>query len=198
MDKIKYSLFDLFSYLFPGFILINVFYLAGSGHNIVTDFSATVSNFCTGITTYFFIYTIVVAYCTGFVIQLLGQLLLQLVQKIKFLKPVAATHHAATDSSTKYCTIRHKSPANFSYIELWNVCSSFAINLAVVLLISGIYLKIRFSAFTWHIHIVLLLFVVSCFIYLAKQFNDWAIIDMDNTYKLISDGTIKSADENKS
>lgn len=191
MDKIKYSLFDLFSYLFPGFIVINVWYITNSGFNIVTDFRAAISAFTTGITTYFFIYTIVIAYCIGLIIQVLGQLVMLGVGKIKFLKPVSPTHHSSVDNSTKYCVIRHKSPANFSYIELWNVFSSFSANLAVVIFLSGIYLKIKFSAFTWHIHVVLFVAVIGCFFYLAKQFNDWAIIDMDNTYKLITDGSIK-------
>lgn len=184
METIRYSLFDFFSYLLPGFVLLSAILLAPYP-NLPDNFASDLSQFCKGITNFSLIYLVVISYGIGFCLQLGGSLLFRLFERVPGLNPVQPRHHGAVSNSVKLCTIREKSPQNFKYVETWNVLSAFSINLAISLACGSLYLHVKSTGFPWWPAVVTIWGVAGILVSISIKFNNWSVIDLDNTYNLI-------------
>jgi len=179
MDKLKYSLFDLFVYMVPGAFVLFSIYLSYHGHigfQVIKNIMLELKDVNIFISVLF----VVIAYCVGFITSTIGKYYLRLKELIF---PIKVNLVIAMSNSEKYSLIREKSKENFKYIEQWNVLKNFSANLACcVLLVSGI-----LYAYVDNFTLPALLIGIAVSILLLIQstkFNIWAMKDLDNAVRV--------------
>ncbi len=134
MENIKFSIFDLFAYTIPGCVAL----LAGAiyfNSNIsqLSDLGAIFQN--AGIGTG--LLTIVVAYIIGFAIDTPGSWVYYKIGCRIWGAPYDPRSRKLSNS-TERALVRHFSPENFSYIQLWKVVKTMSHNLSFASILLGI------------------------------------------------------------
>jgi hypothetical protein len=193
MDKLKYSLFDIFAYFVPGFILLSTLVLANSPINMVDHPFLAVESYAAHFNAYLLLFIVILSYCLGFALQLFSDWLLQLLLKIKPFRAAVPKLYPNVGDSVKYSVVRDGSAENFRYIETWNVVSMFSASMAFVILFLSIYLASTNAHFQWLQHAGPGILLAAVFFVQARKFYNWSIIDLDNTYsKLLANTGLSS------
>ena len=135
MEKLRYSLFDLFAYALPGTLVITSLYVTTLYYDDIPFYSALESMWA-GATIYKAIFFILLSYFSGFLMSVIANYLLALKEKIK-----------PTGNSRKFVVIREHSKENFKYIEQWNVLKNFAATLSLTVLILSILYYVTYEWF---------------------------------------------------
>jgi hypothetical protein len=184
MEKLKYSIFDLFVYMVPGVWVLFSVYLSCRGSENSLTIPAVLLDL-KEMNIYGSFITIVLAYCTGFITSALGKYY----QSLKdYLVPLKLTGLLSMRNSEKYVLVREKSRENFKYIEQWNVLKNFSTNMAFCVLVSSTMLFIRVKSFS----LVLFLsgIVISVLLlFESTKYKRWGAIDLDNAAKLCQNAT---------
>jgi len=178
MDKIRYSLFDLFVYALPGGLLLLTANVVNMEKAAALPLFSTIQKSLEEVNVYQATVFIAVAYCTGFITNIAGYYILKLKELIA---PVPKPKFSQAGNSEKLTVVRELNKENFRYIEQWNVLKNFSSNLASVIILSCILL---YSYNIIHLPALItgiILFVVL--IFQASSYHRWSVIDLDNAYK---------------
>jgi len=185
MNKIVYSTFDFFSYAIPGCCLLFACFLLDSRYATASDFLALGESLGLGS----FLIILVVGYVLGFAVNPLGRWLYKTLGFRLF-------RHSFEDVkglsiSDKYVLIRELTPANFKYVETWNVFCAMAHNLAIATLIVFVNTLVKITFFTppnpgfWIAVAVLSVFLFLLFLQRAVVFSVWAASDINSSIRTL-------------
>ncbi|GGB17796.1 hypothetical protein GCM10011511_47010 [Puia dinghuensis] len=121
---------------------------------------------------------ILAAYCTGFILCIFGNYLLNLKE---WLWPVPKPKNSSAGNSQKYIVVREKSKENFRYVEQWNVLKNFSSSLALALICIDVQCLVSIKSFTIF-HFIGGIALSMVVLFKASTYHRWAIIDLDNAY----------------
>jgi hypothetical protein len=185
MDKMFLSTFDFFSYALPGCNILLALVLIDSRFKTAKDYLELASN--VKLSTAIFI--IVMGFVMGFAVSPFGRFLYK---KIGFkLFPLKFKDFPGLSVSDKYTLIREYTPANFKYIETWNMWCTMSHNLAIAALLVFIISLARmvfygepFTAFWLGICLVSLL-MFFFLLQRAVRFSIWAADDINSAINIL-------------
>ena len=189
MDKIKLGLFETFSYLLPGLILLTgVANLFTSGCDIVSKFYQPEVS----LSTFRITVVLVIAYVVGFSFHYVGYHVFAFLGPRLYPGRFQGSKPKLSSKKLELVTIRDKSPANYSALEKWmayrGMCYNtfFALSIFVITIIislvtneggtCGNALLIGFFA---------LIVAVLC-LRRAATFHEWAINTIDSTMEFLN------------
>ena len=181
MENIKYNIFDFFVYLIPGTVLLLFISLANSCSSC-SNIPGAFKDIFEGMNAYGAAVLIAIAYCVGFIGNILSSYLLKITEK---LKPLPKPKHSQLPTSEKLAIIREKSKENFKYVEQWNALKKLSATLALIILAISIMSKWVFDDFTF-IHLGLGVFFSVILVLQAMKYDRWALIDLDNAVKTLT------------
>ena len=178
-DLLQYA-FDFFAYVLPGLVILFALSLLFIPIEGLDDLFEKTEKINTGIATV----AVIVSYIIGFAIYPFGRHLYRTlgfkIWKKKILNDVDLF------VSDKFALVREKSPANFKYIEIWNIyCAmshNFAISSAVLFIVCLI--KLAQNNTNWMIWAglgVFTIFLFFVFLHRAVIFFHWSAHDMNAT-----------------
>ncbi len=130
---------------------------------------------------------IILAYIIGFAINPLGKKLHTIIGPKLWPKIYVENEIKGMPISDKFVLIREYSPANFEYVERWNMYSALSQNLAVgclvffVVAIIQLFLTGREFLFNWMIVVVLSFIMFFIFIRSARIYYQWAGRDLNSS-----------------
>jgi hypothetical protein len=177
MENLRYTLFDLFSYTIPGGLLILSLILVPSfpeQGSTLNDIRELIGDAGVLMTVLF----IVVGYCAGFVLCIIGNYLLSVKE---FFFPIPKPRNINAGNSQKFVVVREKSKENFKYIEQWNVLKNFSSSLSLALICIDIQCLSAIKAFTV-LHFIIGLATSFLVLFKASTYHRWAVIDLDNAF----------------
>ena len=181
MDKIKFGLFDLFRYTIPGlFILFSLTLLASEQIiDLSTLFAAIKQNVNLAIGLGLGIGGYIIGLANDFVGNYINKKIGRKLWKLEQRKN-------KMPEDEKHSLVRHHSPENFKYVEVWNVMKGTSANLAsatlLFLLVCILKLVANLPNFgTWLVLTVASLFVFMIFLKKANEFDQWSRNEIDNT-----------------
>jgi len=183
MNKIVYSTFDFFSYAIPGCCILFAFFVLDSRYNTAADFLDLGNSFTLG----GFILILVIGYTLGFAINPIGRWLYKTLGFRLF--KMSFRDVKGLSISDKYVLVRELTPANFKYIETWNVFCAMAHNLAIAALVVLINALIRVLVFTpqnlnfWIGIAAASLLLFFLFLQRAVVFSIWAASDINSSIR---------------
>ena len=182
MDKLKYSIFDLFSYTLPGAFVLSSIILINYSKDFCCEEFILIDFIKENLNIYSSILFIIGSYLSGFITNFFGSYYLKFFMLIS---PVPEPKYSKLSNSEKYVLIREFSPINFEYVEKWNSLKAMCSNFAMVILLSSIFLFLLVSCFSY-LHLILgsLISIISLLI--SRRFHKWSIIDLDNTIHLFN------------
>lgn len=181
MDKFFNSTFDALTNVVPGSCIIAILFFFDpnieNSDNLITKLNEIKLGSAA--------FLVFASYVIGFALTPLGKFLyLQLGTRIWSLKTMADT--SGLSVTEKFVLVRQYSPANFKYVESWNMFCNLAHNLAVVslfLLLASLY-----RAFVMVSHpklfagiAILSIGLFLVFLHRAVVFRNWALNDLDAT-----------------
>lgn len=181
-----HSAFDFFTHAVPGSLLITVFL-------IIPD---DITNYDNALLIYKEIsigeavVIVSIGYLLGFAIYPIGRFL---TKKNKYItRQSKFKDNLNLHVSEKYVLVRQYSPANFKYIEIWNMYSAMSHNLAVVTILSSFLFLYKlifqnlanyeFWIFTFFISIILSIL----FFRRSISFSIWATDDLNASIKRLN------------
>ncbi len=179
MDKFFNSTFDALTNVVPGALLLLALPMLDPSFTSFKDLLSSANQVELGGITVI----VLIAYVLGFAMGPIGK---WLYQKVGFtLWPINIKENSALSISDKFILVREFSPANFKYIESWNMFCTLAHNLAfsalalvvICLLRILFYTNLDTSLFIGIGALSLLLFFI--FINRAVIFRTWALTDLD-------------------
>ncbi|RME98839.1 MAG: hypothetical protein D6772_08500 [Bacteroidetes bacterium] len=180
MDKIFHSTFDFFTHALPGFCLVASLFILHAEVTSPSQLLELANDFEIGSG----IFLLIIAYIVGFAIYPLGRALYRSLGFRLWERKIH--HHIPLFISEKYVLLREYSPANFKYVELWNMFCAMAHNLAVasLVLVVGCAVKCVISwSYEW-LFIALVAFALTfVFLHRAVVFAVWAADDINSTIK---------------
>jgi hypothetical protein len=176
MNNLKYSIFDLFSFAIPGTLL-----LACIGLSCNVDlFQKSDFSILHYVTEKFSLQVSVIYLILSYIIGYISSIISNYYQKIfEFILPDKKPKHSSLANSTKLVLLREFTPTNAKYIEKWNSLKSMSSNLAFVILIGNIIIKIYYTEYCFIF--VLIGFGISVLLNITShRYREWAIIESDN------------------
>jgi hypothetical protein len=183
MEKLRYSLFDLFAYALPGTLVITSLYVIALNNDDISFYSA-LQSIWEGATIYKAIFFILLSYVSGFLMSVISNYLLALKEKII---PPFKPGKKPTGNSRKFVVIREHCKENFKYIEQWNVLKNFAATLSLTVLIISILFHVTYEWFSpFYLGCGIISFVLL--LHQASIYHVWALIDLDNAYNFYING----------
>jgi hypothetical protein len=188
MDKIFHSTFDFFAHAIPGSCLLAALFVLRTE----VDTPAQLLDIADSIQLGSGIFLLVAGYIAGFAIYPLGR---ALYRSLGFKLWKKKMHHdIPIFISEKYVLIREFSPANFKYVELWNMFCGMSHNLAIASLVLAIccFIKLGQGGLTqagpwWALGIVAIALTLI-FTHRAVVFAIWAADDLNATIKQLELG----------
>ena len=179
MDKFFNSTFDALTNVVPGAFFLTALAFLDPSFRTLDDLIVKANEIDLGGGTLI----IMVSYVMGFAMGPLGK---ALYQKVGFyLWPLEPEEKSSLSISDKFILVREYSPANFKYIESWNMFCTLAHNLALATLMLFVVSVLRIFVFTGSsvllFAVIALLSVIGFFLFLnrAVVFRTWAIKDLD-------------------
>ncbi len=179
MDKFFHSTFDFFSHAIPGACVAYGFFLLDDDIQTGYDFVQTAGKMSLGATAALFL----LGYLLGFAMYPVGrQLNRRIGLRIWKSKLVGNVDLFISD---KYILIRELSPANFKYVETWNMFGAMAQNLTLAfLLLAGIAL-VKLCCFEaqhpwfWTLFAAAAVGMAGLFLHRSTVFFNWAADDLN-------------------
>ncbi len=188
MDKIFNSAFDFFAYAIPGTFLVCSFFIWDSSVCEPFDLLGVARKIDSGMA----VALVVVGYAVGFAHNNIGRFVYRRIGRQLWAERFQFQDlDTPLTISEKYALIRELAPANFKYIETWNVFCSTAHNLALAFLfLAGQsllkVLMLRGENITsWLIMAVFSLVLFFLLIHRAVVFSRWAADDIIATIKIL-------------
>jgi len=181
---IKFT-FDIFGHVIPGIIILLAISLLTISFDINTDYGmvSEIMNNLEGTGKGAFV--IILAYIIGFAVTPFGKYLYRKIG-LKLWPNIKLDNDIKMHISDKFILIREYSPANFEYVERWNMYSTLSHNLAVGCLfffVVGI-IKIFKDSNDYIINWILILAVSIIFFFIfirsALLYNKWAGSDLNS------------------
>lgn len=185
MDKFFNSTFDALTQVVPGSCFIGILYLFDPDIHNADDLLAQLSTINLGSAAFL----VFVSYVIGFALGPVGRFLYtRLGFRLWPMKPQPCK--AGITVSEKYVLVRQHSPANFKYIEIWNMFCNLSHNLGVValfLLVASLYRIFILGYFNLALFGLaagaVVLFLI--FLHRAVVFRTWALNDLNATVDLV-------------
>ncbi|MCA0364012.1 MAG: hypothetical protein LCH67_08210 [Bacteroidetes bacterium] len=177
MDNIKYSLFDLFSFLIPGCILVLFVGLVLPYHlecHPNLNFISFAKIELKEINSSLIIIFLLVSYSSGYITSGFITILTQRFKKKLFLKKFEAN---------KIVKVREHAPQNYAYIDRFNALRLMSWNIALNLFIIQVLILVWYLYFNY---IFLTLFInisiIIILVLLGRTLNNWAVDDCNETF----------------
>ena len=175
MEKIKLDLFDIFSYILPGFVLLLSIYLIINTHPDIVEFLiSTISNmnFST------VMIAVIVCYICGFLGQYLGYEVFKVVS-LKIWKTRMTGETSFGKMENEIVLIRHFSPNNFVALHKWLAIRGMCYGMFQSLILLEIILLIRtiqLGDLTNQRIVILIVIMILAILFLrrAVTFHEWA------------------------
>ncbi|MET0636522.1 MAG: hypothetical protein ABWZ25_10880 [Chitinophagaceae bacterium] len=192
MDKIKFSLFDIFVYTIPGIVIMFGIYLLPvelkpGMESFIKSFGKlmAVQNLNT------ITLAILVAYLIGFTLHYFGYRYFYFITSRFWKKRFADKLKNKPHSEAKYVLVRHQSKDNFAYIDQWNTYRGMSFNLSLSFLIVGLQLSLMLILqgvfrMDW-ILLIAVLFLMS-FITFKRSviFHFWSLSTLEETFAMLN------------
>jgi hypothetical protein len=176
MEKLFNSTFDFFSYAIPGCLMLFAVMLLDTAQNSLPDYLTFIGtvNIAGGVV------IVLLGYIVGFALNPLGR---HLYRTIGFrLFPPSFDDFKGLSVSDKYALLRDMSPANFKYVETWNMHCTSAHNAALAMLMMVVFGTARMLfSFEWFFLYLVISGAVLFFFLLhrAVTFYIWAASDIN-------------------
>lgn len=191
MDKIKLSLFDIFAYMLPGFIVFLSLGLLmyNSQSTFIETFDAvrtTVKN-ADGNS---IILVLVLSYLFGFVLHFFGFLYFHFTVKRIWKKKLRGVEMSLSSLKEEYVLIRHLSKGNAAWVETSNYLRAMCINLSLsFLILTAVIVKNvvsnRTFSFDWIMLIAASLTTAAVMLREAVKFHVWSFEALKETVKVL-------------
>ncbi len=187
MEKIKFSVFDIFAYIIPGAItlLASIIFIDPSIMHLV-DLSKPFQNMDLGVG----LAAIVAAFVIGFAIDSPGSWLYYSIGcKVFGLSYKPAGN--GLSNSQKRALVRQFSPENYSYIQLWKVIKTMSHNLSLstfmlaVISTAQVFRVPTFNRTEWIVLSVATFLLSVIFLHRAHVFDTWHYNDLSNTVQAL-------------
>ena len=194
MDKFFHSTFDFFTHAIPGLLILAFLFLLDPGLKTAHDLLEITGKITAGSGALL----LIVSYIIGFAIHPLGRFLYKNVGFFFWRRKIL--NNVDLFISDKYVLLREYSPANFKYVETWNMYCAMAHNLAVasiiMLLVTLGKIIFQHPSFlaAWIGLAIFALIGVFIFLHRAVVFSIWAAHDINASVKslnLVERGKIK-------
>lgn len=183
MDKIFHSTFDFFTHALPGSLLLAALFVLSGQIDHPTQYLELASTLGAGEG----ILVLAVGYVLGFAIYPLGRALYKTAGFKLWRKQMH--HDIPIFISEKYILIREFSPANFKYVELWNMFCAMSHNLAIASLVLALcsFIKLGQGGLVhtggWWVLGLVAVGLSLLFLHRAVVFAIWAADDLNATIK---------------
>jgi hypothetical protein len=187
MDKIKFSIFDLFAYLIPGSIILLAFTII---FNPSLTNVADLGKQFKGIDISTGLVAIIVSYVIGFAADSVGSWLYIYIA-CKFLGSPKPEIKDGLTFSEQRALVRQFSPENFQSIHNWKVLKTMSHNLscAFLILMLSIFIEtfqaVAGQKFQWFLLTLITLFMSIIFMYRAHIFDTWHYRNLATTVKAL-------------
>ncbi len=182
MKELIQFAFDFFGYVIPGlFVIFSISILAVPITSVQEAIDFTTS-FDAGLATVL----VIVAYVIGFCIYPIGRMLYKTIGFKLFGNHILEdTNHSDLSVPTKYALLREYSPANFKYVESWNIYCAMSHNLMVACLVFCIVALIKVigghQVLFWISSFALSLVLFLILTHRAVTYFHWAAYDINAT-----------------
>ena len=190
MEKFFHSTFDFFSHALPGILMLGSFYILDTNYNNLDDFIEKANQVDVGGA----VLILLIGYVIGFACYPIGRYTYK--KLAEWFAKDDQQFRAPSDLANQFTLVREKSPANFKYIEAWNMFCAMSHNLACWALFTvmlGAYRVIHAGAENksyWGIFCVIFFVLFVIFIHRAYTFSKWAKVDMVSTCEKIKNREI--------
>jgi hypothetical protein len=183
MDKIKFSLFDIFAYAIPGAVAL----LAGIiffDKNLVqlSNFATTFQNATVAIS----LVALIVSYTIGCAVDTLGSLLYYKIGCRIWGEPYDRKSKRLSNTIER-ALVRHFSPENHSYLQTWKIVKTMSHNFSFTFLLLGLTTIIKTfqvplqHQWEWIFLTILSLLISIIFLNRASIFDKWYYRDLTET-----------------
>lgn len=187
MEKIKFSVFDIFAYLIPGgFALFAAIVCVDPSIVQLVDLLRPFQ----GIDLSLGLVAIVVAYVVGFAVDSPASWLYYSIGCRIFGRPYKMMENELSNSQ-KRALVRQFSPENFSYVQLWKTIKTMSHNLSMSFLILAISFAVRSiqvpvsHRIEWIILAAIMLLLSAVFLHRAHVFDTWSYNDLSNAVQTL-------------
>jgi len=187
MEKIKFSVFDIFAYVIPGAVaLLASIILTDPSIKRLVDLSKPFQNMDLGVG----IAVIVAAYVIGFAIDSPGSWLYYSIGCKVFGPPYKPAKNGLSNSQ-KRALVRQFSPENYSYAQLWKVTKTMSHNLSLSTFILAVVSTVQaFRVPTpgrteWIVLSVVTFLLSVILLHRAHVFDTWHYNDLSNTVQAL-------------
>lgn len=190
MEKIRLGLFDIFSFVLPGLLIIHSYLILSVCHDSIIDDIVALSKDIS-VTQVFLV--LILAYYIGILIQYLSFELFELLAIRIWKKRLKVDSLSISRFENDIARIRHYSPVNYALLERWMALRGMCYNsfFAFLILIVSIVIKvsvspmIRFSDFWIEPLLILGLMILS--LRRAITFHEWSIGTIKSSIALLND-----------
>ncbi len=179
MDKLFNSTFDFLSYALPGSLLLSSALVLNPQ---ISDLSELIE-FAAQIPLHGMIIILIFSYTLGFALYPIGR---GLYRSLGFrLWKQKIPNDVPLFIADKYALLRELAPANFKYVENWNIYCAMGHNLALAAAGFALFSLIKVlwqqpeNIGYWLLLASLSLFLFFCFLNRAVVFSNWAAIDIN-------------------
>lgn len=178
-ELIKFT-FDFFAHVIPGLFVIfslSLLFIPDVSLDVLFKMTGKIDKItATAI--------VVMAYVVGFAINPFGRFLYRFIGFKIWRNNIV--NHVDMFISDKFSLIRHHSPANFNYVETWNIYCAMAHNLAFASLCLWVVSMIKIvqqktEPLNWILMAIISVILFFIFIQRAVTFYHWASHDLNAT-----------------
>lgn len=184
MDKIFHSTFDFFTHALPGMCVLTALVLLDKDINTFNQLLARAADIQFGSA----VVLLLISYVVGFAVYPIGRFLYKKVGFFFWKEEIE--RNVVLPISDKYILIRELSPANFKYVELWNMFCAMAHNLAVASLVLGgcslwKLTQTNENTVAWLLMIAGSIVVFFIMLHRAVNFSLWAADDINSSLRAL-------------
>jgi hypothetical protein len=187
MEKIKFSVFDIFAYIIPGtVVLLAVIVFIDPLITRLIDLTKLFQNIDLGVG----LALIVAAYIIGFAVDSPASWLYYSIGCRVFGPPYKPAKNGLSNPQ-KRALVRHFSPENYSYIQLWKVIKTMSHNLSLSTCILAVVFTIRafqipaYDRTEWIVLSVVTFLLSVIFLHRAHVFDTWHYKDLSSTVQAL-------------
>jgi hypothetical protein len=189
MEKIKLGLYELFSYLLPGLIIlfsVAIVYKPVPGG--IIEYLKLISSISTGQG----LLGLLIAFLLGFSNQHIAFKYFNKMTSLTRLLKVKQETIKLSKYEEKLCKIRHESPANYQTIEKWMAFRGMCYNISsslIYLFVILIFYFIATNSILWPVNILTLIgifFFILLFLRRGVSFHNWSISSIESSYSYLT------------
>lgn len=184
MEKVKLGLFDLFSFVLPGFIILISSYVI---LNPITDVVVKIMEFAKDLSAAQIFLVLVTSYFIGIFMQYASFEVFEFTATRIWRKRLNATNLALNQFESQMSRIRHESPLNYELLEKWMALRGMCYNsfFAFFILLIALLLRILINKCIVcdNIWFLLLFIMILCVLSLRRAitFHEWSLRTINST-----------------